>query len=90
MKDSSAAQEVVESSDKVTRFWIALAAFTFVVGGFQASITMNLRASSKQLAAHSLQIADLLSTVSKISENYIRLDAEVKKDREIADLRHLQ
>jgi len=35
-------------------------------------------------------VEELSEVVGMISDNYIRLDAEVKKNQEISDLRHLQ
>jgi len=79
MNDSaSTGQQVVESSDRVTRFWIALAAFTFVVGGFQMMITMNLKSLGETVTTQSGQIAALTSAVSMEREERIRLGGEKK------------
>lgn len=86
MNDSvSTGQQVVESSDRVTRFWIALAAFTFVVGGFQTAITLNLKTLGTTVTAQSVQIADLMSAVSMEREERIRLDGEKKTEDALQD-----
>jgi len=86
MNDSaSTGKQVVETSDRVTRFWIALAAFTFVVGGFQTAITLNLRSLEQTVTTQSGQIANLMSTVSMEREERIRLDGEKKTEDALQD-----
>lgn len=84
----STASDIVKSPDTATRFWIAFATFTFVIGGFQASITLNQSSQKQSLRVQSELISDLHSTVELMHNNYIRLESEVKKNQEIANLRH--
>ncbi len=87
------AESIVRATVTPGKMWTLvgiLISFAFIMGGMQTRIVMNQSTFQANQVIIQGQISDILSTVSMMSQDHVRLDSEVKKNREISDLRHLQ
>jgi len=86
------AQETINqiTPSNMRRFGYWLLTVTIIATACMTSILINQTQYQKDQVILQDTVMELSETVGKISDNYIRLDAEVKKNQEISDLRHPQ
>ena len=91
-EDNAFAQETINqiTPANMRRFGYWLLTVTVIATACMTSILINQAQYQKNQTILQGTVIELSETVGMISDNYIRLDAEVKKNQEISDLRHLQ